>query len=294
MRVIREKHELRDLVARARSHGQTIGFVPTMGALHEGHLSLIQRAAAACDVVVVSIFVNPTQFGPSEDFGRYPRTLEADVDLLAPAGVAAVFAPSVEEMYGPALAESGGQSPTRTSITPGPVAQLWEGAQRPGHFDGVALIVSKLLSLVRPDLAYFGEKDYQQLCVIRELVEDLDLGVSIVGCPIRREPDGLAMSSRNRYLAEPQRKLAAEIYGSIEAAREIFGAGERDARAIERAVSSHLESSVGTDGSRIHIGYVAVVDGRTLEPATQASGSSRLLVSVEIGGTHLIDNAALA
>lgn len=295
--ILSEKSQVRELVSRLRREGKTVGFVPTMGALHEGHLSLVRVAAERCDAVIVSVFVNPTQFGPNEDFDRYPRTLDADVTLLAgdPAGakVAAVFAPSVEEMYGPALEANGGVNPVRTSVTPGAVSHLWEGALRPGHFAGVALVVTKLLSTVRPDYAFFGEKDYQQLAVLRQLNEDLDLGVQLVGCPILREPDGLALSSRNRYLAPAHRALATEIYRSIQLARSLFAEGERSAGTIAGAVERHL-LGVGADGDGgFVIGYVAVVDGRTLEPLGEVDPNARLLISVELGGTHLIDNASL-
>lgn len=293
MRILREKAAVRDFVSEARAAGKTIGFVPTMGALHEGHLSLVRAAADSCDVVVVSVFVNPTQFGPHEDFDRYPRTLDADVALLEPAGVAAVFAPSVEEMYGAALRESAGVSPTRTSVTPGPVARRWEGELRPGHFAGVALVVTKLLSAVRPDRAFFGEKDYQQLCVIRQLNDDLDLGVEIVGCPILRESDGLALSSRNRYLTPAARALAPNLYRCIELARTLYGEGELGAREIEQWLTTNLSAIRGEAGESFSIGYVAIVDPLTLEPLNVVGGDARLLLSVELDGTHLIDNGSL-
>lgn len=297
MQVVREKSAVRTLVARARLNGKTVGFVPTMGALHEGHLSLVRAAADRCDVVLVSVFVNPTQFGPHEDFDRYPRTLDADVALLEATDVAdrvvAVFAPSVDEMYGPALSDSEGASPVRTAVIPGSVSKLWEGGLRPGHFDGVALVVTKLLSVVRPDVAFFGEKDYQQLAVVRQLVQDLDLGVQVVGCPIFREADGLAMSSRNRYLTPSARVLAAEIHRSIEVARSAYESGLRDAEKLVATVTAYLESVRGAGGESFEIGYVALVDGATLEPVECAAPDSRLLVSVSLSGTHLIDNSSL-
>ena len=293
MQVLRDKSAVREFVAAARAAGKTVGLVPTMGALHEGHLSLVRAAAASCDVAVVSVFVNPTQFGPHEDFDRYPRTLDADVALLEPAGVAAVFAPSVDEMYGPALRESAGSSPARTTVVPGPVSLRWEGELRPGHFAGVALVVTKLLSIVRPDRAFFGEKDYQQLCVIRQLNEDLDLGIEIVGCPILREPDGLALSSRNRYLTPAERSLAPELYRAITAARTAVGAGERSAAEISRLVTDHVLAVRGEGWEAFEVGYVGVVDPDSLEPVDTVETGARLLLSVNLSGTHLIDNSSL-
>lgn len=293
MQVLREKRAVREFVSAARAAGKTVGLVPTMGALHEGHLSLVAAAAATCDVVVVSVFVNPTQFGPHEDFDRYPRTLDADVALLDSADVAAVFAPSVDEMYGPALRESGGTSPTRTSVVPGAVSHRWEGELRPGHFAGVALIVSKLLSVVRPDRAFFGEKDYQQLCVIRQLNDDLDLGVEIVGCPILREADGLALSSRNRYLTPAARELALELHRVLEMARTLYRRGDVGVRKIESQLVDYLLAQRGPAGESFKVGYVAIVDPLTLEPVEGVGEPARLLLSVELDGTHLIDNGSL-
>ena len=293
MLVLREKVAVREFVDAARAAGKSVGLVPTMGALHEGHLSLVRAAAATCDVVIVSAFVNPTQFGPHEDFDRYPRTLDADVALLEPAGVAAVFAPSVDEMYGPALRESAGTLPARTTVIPGPVSHRWEGELRPGHFSGVALVVAKLLSVVRPDRAFFGEKDYQQLCVIRQMNDDLDLGIEIVGCPILREPDGLALSSRNRYLTASERALATELYRAIAAARTAVSEGERAAAEVANLVTDHLLAARGESGEAFEIGYIGVVDPETLEPVDRIAADTRLLLSVNLNGTHLIDNSSL-
>lgn len=294
MLVLTTKREVRDFVAAARRAGSRVGLVPTMGALHAGHASLVAAARDATDVVVVSVFVNPAQFGPHEDFDRYPRTLEADCELLdALGGVDAVFAPSVAEMYVNAADRS---SLTNTRIVPGPVAMRWEGARRPGHFEGVALVVTKLLAIVAPDEAFFGEKDYQQLCVVREVTSELDLGVAVVGCPTVRESDGLALSSRNRYLSPAHRALAPSVHEALTVGQLAWARGE-DAATVGRHVADHLRQRGGND---LVIDYIAVVDGVTLDPmdggeTCHARGATpgRVLVAVELGGTHLIDNIAL-
>ena len=199
---IASKDEVRSAIAEARREGKTVGLVPTMGALHEGHLSLVRAACARTDLVVVSIFVNPTQFGPGEDFERYPRQIEADLNLLDSEGVEIAFTPSVQGMYGDG---------PQVTVDPGPLANRWEGEVRPGHFDGMATVVAKLFNIVRPDLAFFGEKDYQQLAVIRAMVKDLAFGLEVAGMPIVREPDGLALSSRNAYLSPAERTRALAL-----------------------------------------------------------------------------------
>ena len=216
----------REIVDQARRDGRTIGLVPTMGALHAGHRQLIERAKAASDFVVVSIFVNPTQFGPLEDFRRYPRTIEGDREVCSAGGASMIFAPEVEEMY------PGGPSSTFVEV-PG-LSGLLEGASRPGHFRGVATIVLKLFSIVRPDLAFFGSKDYQQLQVIRSMVADLDLPVDIRAVPTVREADGLAMSSRNRYLGPEERRAAVVLFEALEAAKQAILGGERDAERVRQ------------------------------------------------------------
>ena len=291
--------EIADLVAGARARGERIGFVPTMGALHAGHAALVRAALDRCAFVVVSVFVNPTQFGPGEDFDRYPRTLDADRELLAETGsVAVLFAPSAHEVYGNAAADGAtGGLGRRTSVVVGHIADRWEGSRRPGHFDGVALVVTKLLGIVRPDLAFFGEKDYQQLCVVRQVVEDLKLRVEIVGCPTVREPDGLALSSRNRYLTESERSLAPAIFAALTDARTAWRAGA-DAAAVQRLVVDHLRQRCGND---LVTDYVGVVDGATLEPLEATTTLSqigegarpRILVAAQLGGTHLLDNIEL-
>ena len=280
MERVASKAEARRAAADARAEGKTIALVPTMGALHEGHLSLVRAACERADYVVVSVFVNPPQFGPGEDFESYPRDLDADLRLLAAEGVDLVFAPSAAVMYEPDAS---------TTVDAGALAEHWEGEIRPGHFAGVATVVTKLLSIVRPDLAYFGEKDYQQLQIVRRLVRDLDLGVSVVGRPIVRDRDGLALSSRNVRLTAAQRQAALAIPAALEAAAEALAWGEHEARALERAM---LERLAGVDG--LSIDYAVVVDPDTLEPLEQVEGSARALVAARIGDIHLIDNCRIA
>jgi pantoate--beta-alanine ligase len=262
---------LRAGLARVR-RGATLALVPTMGALHEGHRSLIRLAREQADAVAVSIFVNPLQFGPSEDLDRYPRTLDADLDACRDEGVALVFAPATSEMY-----SDGAQ----VTIDPGPLGALLEGAVRPGHFAGVLTVVTKLLNLVRPEVAVFGEKDYQQLALIRRLVADLDLGVRVVAGPTVREPDGLALSSRNRYLTPEQRRAALALGAALRAGGAAGPAGPDAVLAAARAVLARATGVV--------VDYVAL-RAPDLEPAPPA-GPARLLVAARVGGTRLIDNA---
>jgi pantoate--beta-alanine ligase len=276
---VASKAEARRAAADARTEGKTIALVPTMGALHEGHLSLVRAACGRADYVVVSVFVNPTQFGPGEDFESYPRDLDADLRLLAAEGVDLVFAPSAAVMYAPDAS---------VTVDPGALAEYWEGEIRPGHFTGVATVVTKLLSIVRPDLAYFGEKDYQQLQVVRRIVHDLDLGVSVVGRPIVRDRDGLALSSRNVHLSESQRAAALAIPAALEAAAEALAWGEREARALERAMFGRF---AGVDD--LWLDYAVVVDPDTLEPLETVDAPARALVAARVGDIHLIDNCEL-
>ncbi len=257
----------------------TVGLVPTMGYLHAGHLSLLAAARRENDRVAATLFVNPTQFGPAEDFTRYPRDLARDQALLSSAGCDLLFAPSVAEMY-PAGAE--------TTIDVGSVALPLEGERRPGHFRGVATVVMKLLQIATPDRAYFGEKDAQQLAVIRRLAADLDLPVEIRGCPIVREPDGLAMSSRNSYLSPAERRAATVLVRALEAAEARWAAGERCGPALQRAMEGvlHGEPLARTD-------YAEAADPATFRPVERASGAVRLLLAVFVGGTRLIDNRLL-
>jgi pantoate--beta-alanine ligase len=267
--------ELRQWSERLRAAGLSVGMVPTMGALHAGHRSLIDRAVAENDRVVATIFVNPAQFGPSEDFARYPRTMDADLEVLVAAGVDAAFVPSVETMYPPGLV-------TRLGIS-GPLGDRLEGASRPGHFNGVALVVTKLLVAGLPDRAYFGQKDAQQCAVVRRLARDLDTGVEIVVCPTVRDPDGLAISSRNVYLNPEERLRALAIPSGLAAAMARFEAGERDATALATTVRSHLEKE-GLD-----VDYVAVVEADDFSEVQTAVPTNEIVLAARIGSTRLID-----
>jgi pantoate--beta-alanine ligase len=268
-----------------RSAGGRVAFVPTMGALHDGHVALMRRARAEVGsdgAVVASIFVNPTQFGPGEDLDRYPRTLDADLEACAAAGVDVVFTPSVEEVYPGGLDGDRAQSSSVT-VAPGPLADVLEGAARPGHFAGVLTVVAKLFGLVRPDVAVFGEKDYQQLALVRRMAADLCLGVEVVGAETVREPDGLAMSSRNRYLDADQRREAVALSLALFSARESADCG---AEAALDAARAELRKTKLVD-----LDYLEVT-APDLGPAPE-SGPARMLVAARLGHTRLIDNIAL-
>lgn len=279
MSLVHTISEVREATAAARREGRTVGLVPTMGALHEGHMALVRRAREQCGFVGVSIFVNPTQFGPSEDFARYPRTLEADSRMCQQAGVDLIFAPDADEMYPEGFG---------TWVEVGGVTEMLEGEFRPGHFRGVATVCLKLFNIFRPDRAFFGLKDYQQLQVIRKMVRDLDLPVEIVPVEIVREPDGLALSSRNRYLNAEERRAALILSKSLAAAKSAFDSGERSAQAIGSIVRSVLDSEplAQTD-------YAVVVDAETLVAVERIDRPAVVLLAVRIGGTRLIDNAVL-
>ncbi len=270
--VVRGRRELAAALGRIRAGGRRVALVPTMGALHEGHLALVRAAAGHADAVLASIFVNPLQFGAGEDLDRYPRTPESDLAALAGKGVELVFAPSVEEMY------PGGQP--AVTVAPGPLGGLLEGASRPGHFAGVLTVVTKLFGLLRPDVAVFGDKDYQQLVLIRRAVADLELGVEVVGVPTVREPDGLALSSRNRYLSAADRERALALSRGLRAG---VAAGAGGAGAVLAAATAEL---AGVD-----VDYLAL-RGPDLG-AAPATGPARLLVAARVGGTRLIDNLPL-
>jgi pantoate--beta-alanine ligase len=271
--------EIFHAVQALRSAGQTVGLVPTMGALHAGHLSLLEAARRDCDRTVVTIFVNPTQFGPGEDLARYPRNLAADLEALTQTGVDLVFAPAAEEIYRP------GHS---TFVRPPDVAQPLEGRCRPGHFQGVATVVLKLLLLAPAHAAYFGEKDFQQLLVIRRMVADLNVPTAVRGCPTVRDADGLAMSSRNAYLSPAERQRALAIPRCLELAFDWYQAGQRDSAAIAAGMRQVL-ADAGLD----RIDYVALADAETLAEATQLGPSSVALVAAHVGATRLIDNRRL-
>ena len=269
--------QVRQRVRQARREGKLAGLVPTMGALHEGHLSLMRRARAECGYVVVSIFVNPTQFPPGEDFERYPRDLEGDLAKAAQVGVDLIFAPPTSEIYPP------GDS-TFVEVT-GPLVECLCGPHRPGHFRGVATVCAKLFNIVAPDRAYFGEKDYQQLLVIRRMVEDLRLPLEIVPMPTVREPDGLAMSSRNQYLSAEERRAAAVLYRALSAARERARAGERDATALVAAVRQATEAE-----PLVRLQYVELRDAETLAEIRRLDRPAVLALAAFVGAARLIDN----
>ncbi|HEX7463697.1 MAG TPA: pantoate--beta-alanine ligase [Actinomycetota bacterium] len=264
----------------ARSAGRSVGFVPTMGALHAGHESLVRMARAECGFVVVSIFVNPLQFGPSEDFASYPRDEDGDLRALEAVGADAVFLPAVEEMEP--------VRPPEVMVDPGSLAERLEGAFRPGHFRGVATVVAKLFNIVGPCRAYFGEKDAQQLAVMRRLVRDLVFPVEIVGCPTVREPDGLAMSSRNAYLSPEEREAADCLLLALSKAAEMVRGGERDAARLVAVMARVIGSR-----SVARIDYVAVVDEGTFEEVRAITGPARAVVAARFGHARLIDNLAL-
>lgn len=266
-------------VRTARRNGRIIGVVPTMGALHEGHVSLIERARKECDFVVATIFVNPTQFGPGEDFSRYPRTLDADLLMCRHAGADLVFTPSAASMYQPAA---------QTIVRVTELSKVLEGAHRPGHFDGVSTVVAKLFHITEPDLAYFGQKDYQQQLIIRRMVEDLDFSVKIVTCPIVREPDGLAMSSRNRYLTVDERTLALRISKALILAESLAAESDLSPPQISEQMLHFLAAS-----GKLQVGYAVVVDGQTLQNLQFRTADAVALIAVRVGTTRLIDNQIL-
>lgn len=253
----------------------TVALVPTMGALHEGHLSLVRAARAACAHTVVSIFVNPKQFGPNEDFSKYPRTFEADCALLQAEGAELIFAPGVEEMY---------PSGAATRVVPGPAGDRLDGASRPGHFTGVATIVAKLFHIVAPDQAFFGQKDAAQVAVLRQMVRDLDFNLELVVGPIVREADGLAMSSRNRYLSPEERRRALLLSRALQAAATAYETGER---AADRLIG--IMRTVFATESSVRVDYATLVDADTLLP-TDARPGALLAVAAWVGSTRLIDN----
>ncbi len=275
-RVVKTIAEMRTCVARARRELQTVGFVPTMGALHGGHISLIEAAAKRCDYVVVSIFVNPTQFGPGEDLAKYPRSFEKDVAICQEHGVNAIFAPDVNEMY---------PRENLTWVTVEKLAERLCSESRPGHFRGVATVCAKLFDIVCPDIAFFGQKDAQQALVVRRMVVDLNMPLKIGICPTVREPDGLAMSSRNQYLSPEERKHATRIYESLERCRELIEAGEKDADVISSQMCEVLQQMPSTT-----IEYVSICDADTIEELQEVRGRVLVAVAVRMPSARLIDN----
>jgi pantoate--beta-alanine ligase len=275
--IARTVREVRERLAPIRREKQTIGLVPTMGALHAGHASLIEKARADCDFVAVSIFVNPLQFGPNEDYLRYPRPLEKDLQVCREKAVDLVFAPEVAEIY---------PSEQRTFVE---VARLGDhlcGPFRPGHFRGVATVVAKLFNIVQPDRAYFGEKDYQQFCIIRRMVRDLNLGVEIVPVRIYRDADGLALSSRNVYLNAEDRAAAPALFRALEAARKMIEDGERDPAVVKKAANQILA------GERVRPEYFEIVDPVEVQPVNEIDNEVRIAGAIWVGKTRLIDNVA--
>jgi pantoate--beta-alanine ligase len=267
---------LRAELDAARAAGRSVGFVPTMGFLHDGHASLMRAARAECDVVVASIFVNPLQFGPTEDLAAYPRDLEGDSALAEAAGVDLLFVPDGAEMY---------PTPMVTNVSVAGVSAPLEGRTRPTHFDGVATVVTKLFSIVGACRAYFGEKDFQQLAVVRQLVHDLSLPVEVVGCPTARAADGLALSSRNVYLSPEERAAAPVLHQALQLGRSAIEAGERDPVAVRELMATHVATQ-----PLAQLDYAEVVDARTFEVPDPLAGTLRLLVAAKFGSARLIDN----
>jgi pantoate--beta-alanine ligase len=276
MQIARTIAEIRAFVAHARAAGKTVGLVPTMGALHVGHASLIDAAAARCDYVVVSLFVNPTQFGPNEDFERYPRPFEKDVEVCKTHDADAIFAPTPAEMY------------PRTNLTWVTVEKVTEplcGRSRPGHFRGVATVCTKLFNIVGPDAAFFGQKDAQQVAVIRRMVADLNMPLEIVVCPTVREPDGLAVSSRNQYLSPQERGQAPVIRRALRRCEELVESGEQNASVIVEAMLKILGET-----STLQVEYVSLVDAESLEAVDRVKGRVLVAIAARLGSTRLIDN----
>jgi len=281
MRTIHSLKELRTILRGYRRQDKTIGLVPTMGNLHEGHISLVRKAAESADVVVTSIFVNPMQFGANEDLDKYPRTLAEDQEKLEAAGNTLVFAPPVEEIYPDGLAQ-------QTKVIVPEVSDGHCGASRPGHFEGVATVVTMLFNMVQPDLAIFGEKDFQQLAVIRKMTRDLFMPVEVIGAPTVREDDGLAKSSRNGYLSEEERKIAPIVYRTLEATAEKLAKGRTDFHELE----SDAEQALTSAGLRPD--YFNIVNSLTLKPASPDDHEVTILVAAFLGTTRLIDNLSVA
>lgn len=281
MEVLTTKAEMRARLDALRAEGRTVGLVPTMGALHDGHLSLVRAAAAECDVVAITIFVNPLQFAAGEDLDAYPRPLERDLELAAGAGVTVAFTPDTAEMY---------PSPTATTVHVEGLTSVMEGAARPTHFDGVTTVVAKLFDIAGPCRAYFGEKDFQQLSVVRRMVIDLDQPVTVVGCPIIREADGLAMSSRNVYLSPAERTAAAVLHRALRAGAALVEQGERSPAAVAARMAREV-----ADEPLARLDYAEAVDPATLRPPAvlEPGREVRLLVAAGLGSTRLLDNVGV-
>ncbi len=279
MKILKTINEVRSFVKEARLSGKTVGLVPTMGYLHEGHASLVKRSVSECDVTVVSVFVNPTQFAPNEDFEAYPRDLERDSKLVEDCGADVIFNPEAEEMY---------YQDATTTIEPAVLSKNLCGKTRPIHFGGVCTVVGKLFNIVKPDKAFFGQKDAQQLAIIKRMVRDLNFDVEIVGCPIIREADGLAKSSRNTYLDEKERKAALCLSEAVKLGKEMAEGGEKNTKAILDKMISHIEKE-----PLARIDYVQAVDGVTMQDVEKAEGDTLFAMAVYIGKTRLIDNFSI-
>jgi len=280
MNLVHTIAEIQEATVSARRQGKTIGLVPTMGALHQGHITLVKQAREECGFVGVSIFVNPTQFGPSEDYTRYPRTLESDSEMCREAGVDLIFAPNTLEMYPEGF---------NSWVDVGGVSEVLEGQSRPGHFRGVATVCLKLFNIFSPDRAYFGLKDYQQLQVITKMVRDLNVPLEIVPVQTVREVDGLAMSSRNRYLSPEERQAALILRDAIATVKSEFHSGEREVLTLQQVMHAQLDSE-----PLASVDYAVVVDAATLLPINKVERPAVILLAVRIGATRLIDNAILA
>lgn len=276
MDTIRTIAWMKEQARQVRAESRIIGLVPTMGALHRGHLTLVQRAKENCSPVLVSIFVNPKQFGPNEDFTKYPRTFEADAENLAAAGVDSIFMPDAVEMY---------PNGFRTYVSVEGLSERLEGRSRPGHFRGVSTVVMKLLEIVQPRFAYFGRKDAQQVRILSQMARDLNLDTEIVVCPIVREPDGLALSSRNAYLSADERRAAAVLHRALDAVRKELAAGVRDALQLQTVLRRALEAE-----PLAAVDYAEIVDADTFEPVTRVARPCYALLAVFVGKTRLIDN----
>lgn len=276
--IARTLNEVRERLALIRHAGKKIGLVPTMGALHAGHASLIEAARSGADFVVVSIFVNPLQFGPGEDYLRYPRPLEKDLEVCQSSGASLVFAPEVKDIY---------VSDQRTFVEVERLGDHLCGPFRPGHFRGVATVVAKLFHILQPDQAYFGEKDYQQLCIIRRMVQDLNLGIEIIPVPTTRDADGLALSSRNVYLDSAERAAAPTLFRALTAARRMIEEGERNVSVAKEAAGRVLAAE-----PRVRVQYLDIVDPFEVQPVREVTGEVRIAGAVFVGKTRLIDNVA--
>jgi pantoate--beta-alanine ligase len=280
MRILRTTQAIRTWQHRQNAHKTSIGFVPTMGALHDGHRSLIARARKSCDTVVVSIFVNPLQFEPSDDFGHYPRDLSKDLTMCRKEKADAVFIPQWQDLY---------PHEFQTTVTVNKLSQRWEGEHRPTHFQGVTTIVTKLLNLVQPSQTFFGQKDYQQFLVIRQLVKDLELDAKLTLCPTIRDADGLALSSRNQYLLPAQRQQALLLYQALLSGKQAIKKGERRARVVEKHMAAIFEAK-----HQSHIDYLVCCEAKTLEPISRVQSNTVLLGALRIGAIRLIDNLVIS